>query len=202
MRILNEENVEIQESDVDTNLGYLVPDKILKEHHDAIEAQPAVTHYYPTTYYMVDGTEYKTTLGLFREEEEKRQVYSPEKISTSNDVQDYENDPRVVKSDNTSLFGYKTDDGTVEYAGGSVVKGIVVDTIIDTPAVKAQEAWDEYEDIQRYKLYTEEQLAEKKKQEEAAKKQQEFFTTGPDRLSTAESDIVDVNIILAEMIGA
>ena len=45
--------------------------------------------------------------------------------------------------------------------------------IIDVPGTEAKEAWDEYEDIQRYALYTEEELAardaEKKAKEEEAK---------------------------------
>ena len=45
--------------------------------------------------------------------------------------------------------------------------------IIDVPGTEAKEAWDEYEDIQRYVLYTEEELAakeaEKKAKEEEAK---------------------------------
>ena len=45
--------------------------------------------------------------------------------------------------------------------------------IIDVPGAEAKEAWDEYEDIQRYVLYTEEELAakeaEKKAKEEEAK---------------------------------
>ena len=44
--------------------------------------------------------------------------------------------------------------------------------IIDVPGTEAKEAWDEYEDIQRYVLYTEEELAardaEKKAKEEEA----------------------------------
>ena len=45
--------------------------------------------------------------------------------------------------------------------------------IVDVPGTEAKEAWDEYEDIQRYVLYTEEELtvkeAEKKAKEEEAK---------------------------------
>lgn len=45
--------------------------------------------------------------------------------------------------------------------------------IIDVPGIETKEAWDEYEDIQRYVLYTEEELAakeaEKKAKEEEAK---------------------------------
>ena len=44
--------------------------------------------------------------------------------------------------------------------------------IIDVPGTEAKEAWDEYEDIQRYVLYTEEEIAardaEKKAKEEEA----------------------------------
>lgn len=43
-----------------------------------------------------------------------------------------------------------------EYPNG----GIDVERVIDIPAVKAQDAWDEYEDILRYIEYTEEELAE------------------------------------------
>ena len=56
-----------------------------------------------------------------------------------------------------------------EYPNG----GKDVKWVIDVPGVEAKEAWDEYEDIQRYILYTEEELAardaEKKAKEEEAK---------------------------------
>ena len=56
-----------------------------------------------------------------------------------------------------------------EYPNG----GTDVIWVIDVPGVEAKEAWDEYEDIQRYVLYTEEELAakeaEKKAKEEEAK---------------------------------
>lgn len=55
-----------------------------------------------------------------------------------------------------------------EYENG----GKDVDWVVDVPAVEAKDAWDEYEDIQVYILYTEEELearaeAERKAQEEA-----------------------------------
>lgn len=43
-----------------------------------------------------------------------------------------------------------------EYSNG----GKDVQWIVDVPGVKASEAWDEYEDIQRYVRYTEKELAE------------------------------------------
>ena len=55
-----------------------------------------------------------------------------------------------------------------EYPNG----GKDVAWVIDVPGIEAKEAWDEYEDIQRYVLYTEEELAakeaEKKAKEEEA----------------------------------
>ena len=55
-----------------------------------------------------------------------------------------------------------------EYPNG----GRDVAWIIDVPGIEAKKAWDEYEDIQRYILYTEEELAakdaEKKAKEEEA----------------------------------
>lgn len=59
-----------------------------------------------------------------------------------------------------------------EYPNG----GKDVDWIVDVPGVEAKEAWDEYEDIYRYVLYTEEELAaieeEKRKAEEEAELQE------------------------------
>ena len=47
-----------------------------------------------------------------------------------------------------------------EYPNG----GKDVKWVIDVEAVEAAEAWDEYEDVLRYVLYTEEQLAEREEQ--------------------------------------
>ena len=57
-----------------------------------------------------------------------------------------------------------------EYPNG----GKDVKWVIDVPGVEAKEAWDEYEDIQRYILYTEEQLAAKEA-ERKAKEEEEAF---------------------------
>lgn len=50
------------------------------------------------------------------------------------------------------VWHYET---VAEYPSG----GKDVKKVVDVPGVEAQEAWDEYEDIQRYILYTEEELA-------------------------------------------
>lgn len=67
-----------------------------------------------------------------------------------------------------------------EYPNG----GQDVEWIIDVAKVEAKEAWDEYEDIYRYILYTEEQLAEI----EAAKNQ----PTMEDRLAMMEAAYADL----------
>lgn len=60
-----------------------------------------------------------------------------------------------------------------QYDNGGVLK----ERRLVTPAVEAQDAWDEYEDVLLYVLYTEEELAaieeEKRKQEEAEKAAEE-----------------------------
>jgi hypothetical protein len=45
-----------------------------------------------------------------------------------------------------------------EYPNG----GKDVDWIVDTPAVEAQDAWDEYEEVQRFVLFTEKELASRR----------------------------------------
>lgn len=55
-----------------------------------------------------------------------------------------------------------------EYPNG----GKDVEYIIDVPAVEAAEAWDEYEDVLRYVLYTDEEIAEREAAQKEAKEQQ------------------------------
>lgn len=93
MRIIDEEGHEIQEKDVDYDLGYLEPDKLFIKHHDEIPEVKEEFHYHMT----------------------KR-----------------------------------------EHGGGLVEK------IIDVPYSPAVPAWDEYEDIMRYKLYNSYELAQRR----------------------------------------
>lgn len=100
MRILDQNGIEMLETDVDYEKGYLVKENIFVCHHEAVEA-------------VVEEGHWETIR---------------------------------------------------EYPNG----GKDVDWIIDVEAVEAKEAWDEYEDILRYTLYTSEELAER----EAAKKEE------------------------------
>ena len=90
MRILDQNDNEIQPEDVDYRLGKLSDDKIFVQHHDAVEAVEEQGHY--------------------------------------ETLQEYPN-------------------------GGKDVEWQV-----DTLGVEAKEAWDEYEDIQRYTKFTDEEL--------------------------------------------
>lgn len=89
MKVYNQEKTQ-EITDYDLTKGYLASDKILKAHHEAVEAKEA--------------------------------VYSRELIK--------------------------------EYPSG----GKEYKTVLITPAVEPKEAWDEYEDIQVYIPYTEEEL--------------------------------------------
>ena len=89
MKIYNQEKT-MQLTTYDLEKGYLIPDKLFVQHHDAIEAKEA--------------------------------VYSTELIK--------------------------------EYPSG----GKEYKTVLVTPAVEPKEAWDEYEDIQVYIPYTQEEL--------------------------------------------
>ena len=105
MRILDQNDNEIQPEDVDYRLGKLSDDKIFIQHHDAVEAVEEQGHY--------------------------------------ETLQEYPN-------------------------GGKDVEWKV-----DVPGVEAKEAWDEYEDIQRYTKFTAEELKANAEREAQALKQHE-----------------------------
>ena len=89
MKVYNQEKTQ-EITDYDLAKGYLVSDKMLKEHHEAVEAKEAVYERVLIKEYPSGGKEYKT--------------------------------------------------------------------VLVTPAIEAKDAWDEYEDIQVYIPYTEEEL--------------------------------------------
>lgn len=57
MRILNEEDVEIKESDVDTTKGYLKPDKKFVAHHEEQAEIPEKKHYEVIRFAFEDGSQ-------------------------------------------------------------------------------------------------------------------------------------------------
>ena len=77
-----------------------------------------------------------------------------------------------------------------EYPNG----GRDVKKVIDVPAVEAKEAWDEYEDIQRYKLYTPEEYAERHKYDN--------IPTTDTRVSVLETTVSELTNMLAMMMAS
>lgn len=172
MRILNENDQEISEDQIDYDKGYLQGDKIFVKHHEEILAKDEVWHYAVKTFYFTDGSSYNVT---------------------------GEDDPHIEKIEpDQGKFGYFNQEGE-EF---KEVKGIDLQQVIDAERQEGKEAWDEYEDIQRYILYTEEELAEMQERKEKQEKQEIFLSTGPERLDNAETDIGDLSIMVADILFA
>ena len=93
-----------------------------------------------------------------------------------------EDDPHIVIDDaQAGLFSYNDIEGS-----DKKLRGIDLKEIEDSPAVPAQEAWDEYEDIQRYHLYTEEEKEAKEREKERKRREEEFMNTGLERIEGLE----------------
>lgn len=101
-------------------------------------------------------------------------------------------------------------DGTpaIYYDTDGREKGRDVRKVVDVPGVEAQEAYDEEVEVQRYVLYTAEELAAqaeaKKKAEEAAaaeaKKKAELEAV-PGRMDALEAANNDLVLMMADLIG-
>lgn len=84
------------------------------------------------------------------------------------------------------VYHYETER---EYPNG----GRDVKKVVDVPAVEAKEAWDEYEDIQRYTLYTPEEYAERHKYDN--------MPTTETRVSVLESTVSELTNMIAMMMA-
>lgn len=181
MRILDENDQELQQEDLNLTLGYLVSDQILKEHHDAVSEVQEEGHYYPETFYFMDGSQYK--------------------VDTEG-----ENDPCVEPNEDGVSFNYVAPEGEEprEY------KGCDVKYIIDVEHQDAKEAYDEMEDIQRYKLYTEEQLRENAVNQANAERQEKLstqaislmsFMAAPMSLEMTDDEVQNFALIMPDFIA-
>lgn len=108
-----------------------------------------------------------------------------------------EDDPHV-KAINDQLGQFKY----IDQGENKIFRGADVYKIIDQEKIEAKEARDEYEDIQRYVLYTEAELLERKTQKAEGEKREAFLSTGPERLDSAEDSLIDIILLVAELIGA
>lgn len=184
-RILDINDVELQEENLDLEAGYLQPDRLFVQHHDEVEAQERQFHYTVKAFYFDDGSSVEI---------------------------ESEDDPRIGIDDaEKGLFHYEPLAGE----NARKLRGIDLKEIEDVPAVAGQAAWDEYEDIQRYIEYTEEELEAKAAQEAAAAEAAEraaaretFLETAPERLNDAEDNIEEANgtiedliLIMADLVG-
>lgn len=169
MKILNEEDVEIKESDVDTTKGYLKPDKKFVMHHDEQLEIPEKKHYEVERFVFEDGSQML--------------------IETNED-------PHVkVIDDQAGVFEY------IDKGEGNIYHGAEIKSVIDHEHVEHKDAYDEYEDIQRYVLYTEAELEERKEMEEKRAKQAAFMENGPDQLESNTTAIGDLTIVLSEIVA-
>ena len=76
-----------------------------------------------------------------------------------------------------------------EYPGG----GKDVARVVDVPGTEPREAWDEYETIRRYVLYTEAELA--------AMEEERNRPTLESRVETLETTTDDMILLMADLIG-
>lgn len=169
MRILNEEDVEIKESDVDTTKGYLKADKKFVAHHKEQAEIPERKHYQVIRFSFEDGSHML--------------------------IEDNTDAHVKVIDDQAGVFEY------VDQGEGNVYHGAELKSVIDQEHVEHKDAYDEYEDIQRYVLYTQEELAARKKAEEKQAKQATFLEDGPDQLKFNTASIGDLTVMLSEIVA-
>ena len=169
MRILNEGDVEIKESDVDTTKGYLKADKKFVAHHEEQAEITEKNHYEVIRFAFEDGS----------------QMFV-----------DGNTDPHVkVIDDQAGVFEY------VDQGEGNVYHGAEIKSVIDQEHVEHKDAYDEYEDIKRYVLYTEAELKKRKEVKEKQAKQAAFMENGPDQLESNTTSIGDLTIVLSEIVA-
>ena len=130
MRLVNEEGVDIKESDVDLMEGYVRAGRLLKEHHEAEPAVQEQGHDEYVRFYFEDGKVYEV---------------------------EGDDDPHVGPD------GFVPQEGE-EWAD---VYGADQRWVVDVEGHEAKPAWDEYEDVRMYVLYTEDQKAELEARREA-----------------------------------
>lgn len=89
-------------------------------------------------------------------------------------------------------------DGTpaIYYDESGKEKGREVVKIVDVPGVKAQEAYDEEVEVQRYILYTADELAAQGKARKEAEEKAQLPTT-EDRLAAVEAAMIDLLAVQA-----
>lgn len=186
MRILDKDDNELQLEDLDLDKGQLIHEQKVIKEHPAQERVEAVQHYKVKTFYFSDGT--------------------------SLEIED-EHDPHVIVEDlDNGVFGYQNLPGEKEKSG----HGIELEYVTDKEGQEPKEAWTEYEDIQRWLPYTEEELQAKEEEQKRQAKQQQLLDTGLDsiaalnlradaaenRMHETEVTLDDVVLMMADIVNA
>lgn len=115
---------------------------------------------------------------------------------TSYDVVNGNEDPHVqIVDEIQGEFAYNDQGEDKVYSGASVK------FVIDQEEVSPQDEYDEYEDILRYKLYTEEELKEKADKEAKQAEYEDFIANGPSQLKTNTESIDDLYVALADAVA-
>lgn len=167
MRILNEQDKEIQRSDVDDTKGHLVEDYFLIAHHPEVNVAPAVTHLET----------------LFKFDDDEDGIWVPN------------NEYSVDLKTGAYVFTNKSFNG---------MKATFVDSRVveDQPPTEGEHEWFEYEQILRYKLYTEDELSLIKAREEQQLADAQERERKNTKYNTLLSSMDDVLLVLAEKEGA
>lgn len=92
-------------------------------------------------------------------------------------------------------------DGTpaIYYDADGREKGRDVRKVVDVPGVDPQPAWDEEVPVQRYILYTAEELAQREKEKQEAKQRQDALDKLPETLEALKNENEMLKQCLLEM---
>ena len=178
MKILDIEGNELQEDSLDFEKGYLEGEDVFVKHHDEIPEQEREFHYKVVAFRFEDGTSL---------------------------IIENEDDPHIEKIDiYKGIFRYKSLEGEEE----KVASNIEIEEVEDKPYIPGKKAWDEYEEIGRYHLYTQEELDWKKQERERWERTKEFMETGLNRIEQSEENIQetsstvdDLVLVMADLFG-
>lgn len=177
MRTLDMDDKEVNVEELDLDKGTLFPDQLIIKEHPAQDRIEAEQHFKVKTYFFSDGT--------------------------SLDIED-ENDPHVQVIDlDAGRFGYNNLPGEEE----KNVHGIELEYVIDKEGQEPREAWTEYEDIQRWRPYTEKELEMQEEERKRQEKQSELMENGLDyiknleeRAATTEQSVQETQTTLDDLV--
>lgn len=108
----------------------------------------------------------------------------------------------VTSNDDPSVKVVDDQAGVFEYVGSKQYKGADLDRIVDVKHKDAVEEKKNYETIQRYVMYTPDELKARQEEQEREQKQADFMENGPDQLSSNTSNINDLTVMISELVGS